>query len=187
MAAYGEKGDVVRFYEINPAVVRYSMGENPFFTYLARSPATVEIAEGDARLILERELTDGHVGKFDILVMDAFSSDSVPVHLLTREAFALYKKHLRDPDSVIAINISNRFLDFRDLVSSQAEELDMFPVYFQARDQTVTHSPSSWMILTGSRSLLKDPVLHERGYPWIRKRKVVWTDSFSNLYQILRW
>lgn len=187
MAAFGETGDIVRFYEINPAVIRYSTAEKPIFKYLAQSPATCEIAEGDARLLLERELAEGRPGQFDVLVMDAFSSDSVPVHLLTREAFALYRKHLRDQDSVIAVNISNRFLDFRDLVSSQAELLDLFPVYFQTRDQSLTHSPSSWMILSGSLPFLKDPVLHERGYPWIRKRKVVWTDSFSNLYQILRW
>jgi hypothetical protein len=187
MAAYGETGDVVRFYEINPAVIRYSTTEKPVFKYLAQSPAKCEIAEGDARLLLERELADGHPGQFDVLVMDAFSSDSVPVHLLTREAFALYKKHLRDQDSVIAVNISNRFLDFRDLVSSQSERLDLFPVHFQVRQMAVTHSPSSWMILSRSLPFLKDPVVHEHGYPWIPKRKIIWTDSFSNLYQILRW
>ncbi len=187
MAAYGETGDVVRFYEINPAVIRYSMDEKPIFKYLAQSPAQCEIAEGDARLLLERELAEGRPGQFDVLVMDAFSSDSVPAHLLTREAFALYKKHLRDQDSVIAVNISNRFLDFRDLVSSQAELLDLFPLHFQVREMAVTHSHSSWMILSRSLPFLKDPVVHERGFPWIPKNKVVWTDSFSNLYQIIRW
>ena len=187
IAAFGETGDLVRFYEINPAVIRYSTSEKPLFSYLANTPATTEIVEGDARLSLEREFASGHPGKFDILVMDAFSSDSVPVHLLTREAFALYRSHLRDDESIIAINISNRFLDFKDLISSQARELDMLPVMFQLADQTPTHSPSAWILLSRSLPFLQDPVVHQYGIPWIPKREVIWTDSFSNLYQILRW
>jgi hypothetical protein len=187
LAAFGETGDFVRFYEINPAVIRYSTAEKPLFGYLAQSKATTEIVEGDARLSLERELASGHPGKFDILVMDAFSSDSVPVHLLTREAFALYQRHLRDDQSIIAINISNRFLDFKDLIGSQAKELDMLPVMFQVADQTPTRSPSAWMLLSRSLPFLQDSELHRYGIPWIPKREVIWTDSFSNLYQILRW
>ncbi len=187
IAAFGEKGDIIRFYEINPAVIRYSTAAKPIFRYLADSRGSTEIVEGDARLSMERELTAGQPGKFDVLVMDAFSSDSVPVHLLTREAFALYQQHLRDEDSVIAINISNRFLDFRDLVSSQAGEIGLSPILIHVRDMTVSHGPSSWMILSRSQPFLKDPVLHERGAPWIPRREVIWTDSFSNLFQILRW
>ena len=187
MAAFGETGDLVRFYEINPAVIRYSTGAKPIFSYLANSHATTEIVAGDARLSLERELGAGHPGNFDILVMDAFSSDSVPVHLLTREAFALYQNHLRDGDSILAINISNRFLDFRDLVGSQAKELGLLPLVFRTTDQTVTHGPSSWMILSRSLPFLQDPVVHQHGFPWLPQREVIWTDSFSNLFQILRW
>ena len=187
MAAFAETGDHTRFYEINPAVIRYSTDRKPIFRYLADSRGSTEIVEGDARLSLERELATGQPGKFDVLVMDAFSSDSVPVHLLTREAFALYQKHLRDEDSVIAINISNRFLDFRDLVSSQAKEIGMSPFLIHVRDVTVSHGPSSWMILSRSQSFLKDPLLAERGAPWIPRREVIWTDSFSNLFQILQW
>ena len=187
LAAFGNPGDLIRFYEINPAVIRYSTAEKPIFRYLADSQATTEIVEGDARLSLERELANGQPGHFDVLVMDAFSSDSIPVHLLTREAFALYRQHLRDNDSIIAVNISNRFLDFRDLVGTQAGELDLFPVIHQIRDTSLTHHPSSWMILSRSLPFLKDPVLHEHGLPWIPQSKVIWSDSFSNLYQILRW
>jgi hypothetical protein len=187
MAAFAEKGDLTRFYEINPAVIRYSTDPKPIFRYLADSQGSTEIVEGDARLSLERELAAGQPGKFDVLVMDAFSSDSVPVHLLTREAFALYQQHLRDEDSVIAINISNRFLDFRDLVSTQAKEIGLTPLLIHVRDVTVSHGPSSWMLLSRSQPFLKDPVLHERGAPSIPQREVIWTDSFSNLFQILRW
>lgn len=187
MAAFGEPGDLVRFYEINPAVIRYSTAAKPIFRYLADSPATIEIVAGDARLALERELANGQPGQFDVLVMDAFSSDAIPVHLLTREACALYKKHLRDDDSILAINISNRFLDLRDLVGSQAKELGMLPLLCRTTDQTVTHGPSSWMILSRSLPFLRDPAVHQSGAPWIPKREVIWTDSFSNLFQILRW
>lgn len=187
MAAFGEAGDVVRFYEINPSVIRYSTDEKPFFTYLRDAMAATEIVEGDARLSLERELADGRPGDFDVLVMDAFSSDSVPVHLLTREAFALYDRHLRDEDSIIAINISNRFLDLRDLVGSQAKDLDMMPVFFQLNDHSPTHLPSSWILLSRSMPFLLDPVVRSRGYPAIPRREVIWTDSFSNLFQVLRW
>jgi hypothetical protein len=187
MAAFGEPGDLVRFYEINPAVIRYSTAAKPIFTYLTGSRAATEIVAGDARLSLERELANGQPGQFDVLVMDAFSSDAIPVHLLTREAFALYRKHLRDDDSILAINISNRFLDLRDLVGSQAKELDMLPLLCRTTEQTVTHGPSSWMILSRSLPFLKDPAVHQCGAPWIPKREVIWTDSFSNLFQILRW
>jgi hypothetical protein len=187
MAAFGEPGDSLRFYEINPAVIRYSTAEKPFFTYLKDSKAATEIVEGDARLSLERELADGRPGKFDVLVMDAFSSDSVPVHLLTREAFALYESHLRDADSIIAINISNRFLDLHDLVGSQAKALDMMPVHFQLADQSTTHSPSSWVLLSRSMPFLQDQVVRQLGFPGVPRREVIWTDSFSNLFQVLRW
>jgi hypothetical protein len=187
MAAFGESGDSLRFYEINPAVIRYSMAEKPFFTYLKDSKAATEIVEGDARLSLERELALGQPGKFDVLVMDAFSSDSVPVHLLTREAFSLYESHLRDADSIIAINISNRFLDLHDLVGSQAKALDMMPVHFQLNDHSTTHSPSSWVLLSRSMSFLQDPVVRKLGFPGVPRSEVMWTDSFSNLFQVLRW
>lgn len=187
MAAFGESGDWLRFYEINPAVIRYSTAEKPFFSYLKDSRAATEIVEGDARLSLERELADGRPGKFDLLVMDAFSSDSVPVHLLTREAFALYASHLRDADSIIAINISNRFLDLHNLVGSQAKALGMMPVHFQLNDHSTTHSPSSWVLLSRSMPFLQDPVVRRLGFPGVPKHEVIWTDSFSNLFQVLRW
>jgi hypothetical protein len=168
-------------------VIRYSTAPKPVFTYLSNSRAATEIVEGDARLSLERELNAGQPGQFDLLVMDAFSSDSVPVHLLTREAFDLYRRSLRDSDSLLAINISNRFLDFRDLVGSHAKELNLLPVLFRTTDQTVTHGPSSWLILSESLGFLKDEEIRRHGFPWIPQREVLWTDSFSNLFQILRW
>ena len=98
LAAYGRPGDYFRYYEINPDVVKLSSGPQPVFTYLRDSAAHVDVELGDARLLLERELAKGEIQKFDVLVLDAFSGDAIPVHLLTREAFETYWQHL-DPDA----------------------------------------------------------------------------------------
>jgi spermidine synthase len=109
-------GDSVRFYEINPDVVALSSGKDPLHLP-ARLPRQVEVALGDARVNLEREPDQG----FDVLALDAFSSDSIPAHLLTVEAVQLYLRHLRDPDSVLAVHISNRYLDLDPVVRGIAD------------------------------------------------------------------
>src|SRR5262249_23747021 len=103
IATYGAEGDVMRFYEINPQVVRFA---EEGFTFLSDSHAKVEIVMGDARLSLEREPDE----TFDVLVVDAFSGDAIPVHLMTTQAMELYKRHLK-PGGVIAMHVSNRFLN----------------------------------------------------------------------------
>jgi spermidine synthase len=107
LAAYGQAGDYLRFYEINPDVLQLA---NSPFTYLANCRGQVDVVLGDARVSLEREAAAGDFQRFDVLVLDAFSSDSVPVHLLTKEAAQLYLRHLRGPGSVIAFHITNRIL-----------------------------------------------------------------------------
>jgi hypothetical protein len=108
IAALGQAGDTVHFFEINPAAVDFA---RRYFTFLADSPATIEITLGDARLSLERELRDpAHQHVYDVLAIDAFSGDAIPVHLLTREAFALYRQALRE-DGVLAVHVSNHYLD----------------------------------------------------------------------------
>ena len=105
LAAYGRPGDTLRIYEINPLVLDIARRE---FTYLRDTPARVEVALGDGRLVLESEPSQ----QFDLLVMDAFSGDSVPVHLITREAFRTYFRHLK-PGGILAVNITNTYLDLR--------------------------------------------------------------------------
>ena len=105
LATYGAKGDIYRFYDINPAVIAVAQRD---FTYLSDSDATIETALGDARLSLEREPPQ----KFDVLAIDAFSSDAIPVHLITAEALAIYRKHMK-PGGVIAFHVTNRFLEPR--------------------------------------------------------------------------
>jgi hypothetical protein len=118
LSTYGRKGDTVRIYEINHAVLK--LAHDPF-TYLDKVPAKVDVIMGDARLELEHELARGEVQNFDVMALDAFSSDAIPVHLLTKEAFELYTKHLA-PDGVIAVHISNRYLDLQPVVERLATE-----------------------------------------------------------------
>ncbi len=114
LAAYGRAGDTLRFYDINPLVVQIARDR---FKYLSDCPAHVDIVLGDARLSLAREPSQ----QFDILVIDAFSGDAIPVHLLTREAFRIYWRHLK-PDGVLAVHISNRYLNLAPVVMLAAKE-----------------------------------------------------------------
>jgi hypothetical protein len=121
IATYGRAGDLLRFYEINPDVVRFATGG--VFTYVADTPARVEIVLGDARISLEREASQ----QFDVLVVDAFSSGAIPVHLLTAEAFEVYLRHLRS-GGVLAIHASNRTLDLMPVISSLAHHFKLAAV-----------------------------------------------------------
>lgn len=186
MAAFAKPGDTTRFYEINPDVIDYAAGDTPMFTYLRDSKGDTEVVLGDARLALERELDSGQPQQFDILVMDAFSSDSIPIHLLTREAFEVYNRHLRDDDSVIAINISNRFLDFRDLMASTAADTGYAFGIVDVREISLRKTPSRWALFTKNPNLFRHPETEKRFQIWTPTRRIVWTDSFSNLLHLLK-
>ena len=125
-------------------------------------------------------------GKFDLLVMDAFSSDSVPVHLLTRQAFQLYAKHLRDDESILAINVSNRFLDFSSLVANQALDLGFQPWVVVVVKPAPGRSQSMWMLLSRSPGFGADPEVGRLARLIPPRDPVRWTDDFSPLYPLLR-
>ncbi len=112
LAVYGARGDVYRFYEINPDVITVAQRD---FTYLRDSDATIELQLGDARLSLEREPAQ----QFDVLAIDAFSSDAIPVHLITSEALAIYRRHMK-PGGIIAFHVTNRFLNLVPVVEGLA-------------------------------------------------------------------
>src|SRR5213078_3014628 len=116
LAAYGRTGDTFRIYEINPLVLQLASAE---FSFLRDTPAKVETVLGDGRLSLEREPSQ----QFDVLVMDAFSGDSVPVHLITREAFEIYFRHLK-PGGILAVNITNRYLNLEPVMERAANAFD---------------------------------------------------------------
>jgi hypothetical protein len=181
LAAYGRPGDAYRLYELDPMVVRVAR-EN--FTFLSDSRAAVEVVEGDGRLSLEREPDQG----FDVLVLDAFNADAVPTHLLTREAMALYERHLAD-GGVIAINVINRYLDLPRVVVPLAEQSGFEVLYVHTpRQPGQLVSEAFWMILTRNRAVLEAPILTSVGVrpgpDW--KRVEPWTDDFASLYPLLR-
>ena len=181
LAAYGQPGDVLRIYEINPLVVDIANRE---FTYLRDTPAKVEIAMGDGRLNLEAEPSQ----QFDILVMDAFSGDSVPVHLITREAFQTYFRHLK-PEGILAVNITNNYLDLEPVMERAAAAVDKvaYSYFFQGEPGDEVCFTSSWALIMDRRTWDAQPTLHDdakllRPAPKFR----TWTDDFSNMFGILR-
>jgi SAM-dependent methyltransferase len=186
IAAYGRAGDYYRYYEINPQVLRLSLPEpataSTQFTFLADCKARHDVVLGDGRLSLEREPPQN----FDVLAIDAFSSESVPVHLLTREAVELYFRHLK-PDGILAVNISNRFIDLQPLVDGQCRTLGKADRLVDSDDDEAQDLfPAMWMLAaspaTGFDKLILDGSTEVKPGRKIR----LWTDDYSNLFQILR-
>jgi hypothetical protein len=168
LAAYGRPGDVFRFYEINPMVVDFS---RRYFTYLSRSGARIEIAEGDARLMLAAEPPQG----FHIVVVDAFSGDSIPAHLLTREAFALYLRHTA-PGGVLAFHISNQYADLAPVVRAVAADAGVVCTRMaSAADPERGALASVWMVADTSRRVAASP-----------DRRYLWTDEENSILRVLR-
>ncbi|MCY7388220.1 MAG: fused MFS/spermidine synthase [Burkholderiales bacterium] len=178
IATYGGKGDTYRFYDINPDVVTIARGE---FTYLKDTEARIEISLGDARLNLERE----PLQNFDVLAIDAFSSDSIPVHLITLEALEIYEKHMK-PDGVIAFHVSNRFLDLKPVVNMIADKRGLNVAW--VRDSYDDGSTTSdWVLLSKDKTQFLRPEILDGSYiipPEPRLR--LWTDDFNNLLQVLK-
>ena len=185
VAAYGRAGDYIRFYEINPAVTKIATDPNGFFTYLRDSPAKVEIIPGDARLSMEREIAGNNSQGFDVLVVDAFAGDAIPVHLLTVEAIEIYLREL-NPNGVLAIHISNRYLDLRPVVHEFAERFALRSGW--VHDEGGPNSqPSDWILLARTNEILGQPEISSRLQSLDSQRKVrLWTDDYSNLFQILK-
>jgi hypothetical protein len=180
LAAYGHTGDYFRFYEIDPQVVSLSMGQKPSFSFLRDSHSTIQIVLGDARLSLEKEASTGQLQKFDVLVLDAFSSDSIPVHLLTKEAMALYIQHLSGPDAVIAFHLSNRSLDLRPVAEGLNREYHLTSV------EVEQPGFSDWVLASANPQMLNLPDLKARSRPVTILHTVpLWTDEYSNLFEVL--
>lgn len=185
LAAYGRAGDVVRFYDINSAVVPIA---REHFSYISRSPATVDIVLGDARLSLEEELRHGQKQGFDLLALDAFSSDAIPVHLLTREAVAIYLQHLR-PNGILAVHVSNRYLNLKPVVAGLAQEYGLASLIISddPPSENWWQYGSDWILLTKDRAFLKardfgNDVEVQEEHP----RVVKWTDDYASLAAILK-
>ncbi len=186
IAAYGKQGDLLRFYEINPDVIRIA-SDRRYFSFLSDSPARIEVIPGDARLSMERELEQHDQQDFDALVIDAFSGDAIPVHLLTLEGFEIYMKHLRKPSGVLCIHITNTYLDLKPVVLSAAKSLGLKAYLFHSDGDGRISKDSNWMLLSQGDDL-SEAYLAGHGVasqaadaPAIRP----WTDDYSNLLQIV--
>jgi SAM-dependent methyltransferase len=179
IAVYGDGDDVYRFYDIDPAVVRVA---NTYFTYLKDSPAKIDIVVGDARLSLERETPQG----FDVLAIDAFSGDSIPVHLITYDAVTQYLRHLK-PDGVIAFHVSNRFLDLKPVILAIAEKHGLeFAYIHETGDEGST--TSDWVLVTRNKALIYREGIVEAIEPVApRPDWNLWTDDFNNLVQVFKY
>ncbi len=185
LASYGRKHDSVRFYELDRDVLELA---NSRFTYLRSTPARVEVVLGDARLSLEQELTLGRPQQFDVLAVDAFSSDSIPVHLLTREAIEIYRRHLAS-DGLIAVHISNRFLDLQPVLANIVEQsgLSACLIDDDLSGSKSKASSSEWVLIASSARTLQDGEIGKRGVALRRQARVgVWTDASNNLLQVLK-
>jgi len=182
IAALGHLGDTVRFFEINPAVVDFA---RRYFTFLSDTPAHVEVVGGDARLSLERELRspqERHA--YDVLAIDAFSGDAIPVHLLTREAFAVYRDALRE-DGILAVHVSNRYLDLTSVVRGLAAEQGRQVLAIETGDdEERSLDGSTWMLVTANADFIEAAAPFAE--PAASTRSIVWTDAFSSLLQVLK-
>jgi len=180
LAVYGRKGDNYRFHEINPQVIDVAMKE---FTYLTSTPAKIENLLGDARLTMEREPAQN----YDVLAIDAFSSDSIPTHLMTQQAMGVYLKHMK-PDGVIAFHVTNRFLHLAPVVKRIADEHGLHTVLISNDpDDGSDFAKTDWVLVSRSEKALADTRISgsksEIGeIPGLR----LWTDSFNNLFKILK-
>jgi hypothetical protein len=185
LAAYGRQGDVLRFYEINPKVVDFA---RDYFSYLEDSAATIETVTGDGRVALERELEENGSQQFDILAVDAFSGDAIPVHLLSREAFEIYLEHLRS-DGILAVHISNLYFDLRPVVRGLAEAFHLPAVLILSPVKPEGEIyPSDWVLITENGRFLVDDVVSTSITPWLTdaESNIIWTDDFSNLFGVLK-
>jgi hypothetical protein len=187
VTAYGKPGDYFRIYEINPQV--RDIAEKPF-SYIARSDAKIELVMGDARLSMENEPPQN----FDVLIMDAFSSDAVPVHLLTKEAFDIYQRHLK-PDGAILVNISNRYLDLRPVVENAARALDYQVHHIDNEDGDEDEEDaawwlyaSSWMILSKNKEFMsRDALRYAASGPASPPKNIpLWTDDYTSMFNLLQ-
>lgn len=183
LTAWGRTGDRYRIYDINPAVVDIAHRD---FTYLGDSRADIAIALGDARLSMERELADGSAMPFDVVAVDAFSSDAIPVHLITREALDVFFQHLK-PDGVIAFHVSNRFLRLAPVVAQLAADAHAHAIDIIDDPDNDDFTGSEWVLVTRNAGFASDPAITRLASPIDPIPGLpMWTDQFNNLFKIVK-
>ncbi len=186
MACYGRPGDLYRFYEINPAVVKVAT-DRQYFSYLADSQAAVDLIDGDARNMLAVEQAAGDP-LYDSLIIDAFSGDAVPYHLATEEAFRLYFSRLK-PDGILAMHVSNWHINLLPLCKAVARELNVEPYGVVGVSENKLTTSSIWVFMTRKPMTWRYPM-------WNKVREVEWSrvrdmklpeDDCGSLISLIRW
>jgi len=187
MAVWGESDDSIKFYEINPAVEKVA---RKYFTFIEDSLASknIEVVIGDARIQLERHLEKQGSENFDLLVIDAFSSDAIPMHLLTRECFKLYCDNL-SKQGVLAVHVSNRYLDLDTIVYNLSHELNYSPfLIINEEDDDMSADASNWVLVTRDPKLIVQINSQDNVSEWPSPMpKTVWTDDFGSLTEVMDW
>jgi hypothetical protein len=192
LATYGRTNDVIRFYEINPKDIHLARER---FSFLSRSRAQTEVVLGDARLSMERESPQ----EYDLLALDAFNSDAVPIHLLTREALLIYERHLK-PGGAMAVHISSKHLNLAPVVEGLCRDLNFHYALIEWEPETEFRPGGPelkpwqafscrWMLISRNSDLLSRPEIRQRTVPASTESKPVrpWTDDYSSLLPIVRW
>ncbi len=184
MAAWGREGDTIRFYEINPddeGIAR------KWFSYLDASKAKVDVALGDARIVLERELAEGKRNDYDMIVIDAFSSDAIPMHLLTAQCADIYRQRLK-PGGLLMLHISNRTLNLEPVVRGLAGHLKWTASQFLSNGYTPTGEDGSrWILIASDAEWVKNANLQHLVSGWSDEEPLLWTDDFASLWHVLMW
>ena len=182
-ACYARPGQDWTFFEIDPAVERIARDER-FFTFLADCAPEARVVIGDARLSLQA----APEGNFDLLILDAFSSDAIPVHLLTREAFAMYRRKLA-PGGVIMVHISNRYLDLEPVLGRITMETGFFGViqhHEEGTSMVTLRYPSIWVVMARSPDDITELAPDTRWEPLRGANAPLWADDYVNIFGALR-
>jgi hypothetical protein len=187
LAAYGNPGDYFRFYEINPEVIHIARDAR-YFTFLTDCRAQLDVIEGDARLSMERELNHGQPQGFNLLAIDAFSGDAIPVHLLTEEAFRIYLKHM-ERDGIIAVHVTNAHFDLQPVLKRVAERFNLGSRLLHTDGDGMTTTYSDWVLLSRDPTVIDSLPSSTPGTmfpPALKPDLALWTDDYSNLLFVLR-
>ena len=177
-------GDYLRFYEINPQVIRFAKDHFTFVQDARDRGADVEVLQGDARMVMQRQLEQNEAQDFDVLVVDAFSGDSLPMHLLTQECFDIYFRHLK-PDGILVVQISNLYLNLFPVVRGLAEIFGKEAQEFQYLGDSFGNISSRWALVTANERFLQSEKIRERRTPTDERQTIVWTDDFASLFSVI--
>ncbi len=185
VAAQGKAGDYLRYYELNPAVTDLA---HRYFTFLADSPARIDVLQGDGRILLEREAAAGQAGHFDVLIIDAFRGAAPPMHLMTKEAFEVYLRHLA-PDGILAINFELDTFELAPLHRGLAAALGLEVHWFETAEGADCEDPVSWALYSRDAAFWTVPEVKAAISPWRDRsdRRLLWTDGSSNLLSVINW